>query len=173
MKNLLPHQISDAAFLASKSFAGNFSGMGSGKTLSAIAALQKVHPLVNTQTGITSINIIIAPPIALGMWAAELKDAGFLPCILRTSKKKPEPAASVLLMSYDIATKRAAEFDNVNVLICDESHALKSVKAKRTKAILGKGGLVERCRHSWMLTGTPVTVSNTHLRAHETVLDLV
>ena len=40
MKNLLPHQIADADFLASKSFAGNFSGMGSGKTLSAIAALQ-------------------------------------------------------------------------------------------------------------------------------------
>ena len=98
--------------------------------------------MVNTQTGVTSINIIIAPPIALAMWAAELQEAGFISCILRTAKKKPEPAASVLLMSYDIATKRAAEFDNVNVLICDESHALKSVKAKRTKAILGKGGLV-------------------------------
>lgn len=163
MKNLLPHQIADADFLASKSFAGNFSGMGSGKTLSAIAAMQKVHPLVNTQTGITSINIIIAPPIALGMWASELAEASFRPCILRTSKKKPDASANVLLMSYDIATKRAAEFDNVNVLICDESHALKSVKAKRTKAILGKGGLCERAAHSWMLTGTPVTRWNDDL----------
>ena len=42
MKQLLPHQIEDAEFLASKSFAGNFSGMGSGKTLTALQAIRLV-----------------------------------------------------------------------------------------------------------------------------------
>ena len=39
-KQLLPHQIEDAKFLASKAFAGNFSGMGSGKTLTALEAFR-------------------------------------------------------------------------------------------------------------------------------------
>jgi len=162
MKQLLPHQISDAKFLASKSFAGNFSGMGSGKTLSAITAMLHVGPDIDDSTGIKSINIVIAPPIALSMWSQELSAAGFTPGVVKTAKQKL-PVGDVMLMSYDIATKRAASFDRVNILICDESHALKSVKAKRTKAILGAGGLVERCRHSWMLTGTPVTRWNDDL----------
>ena len=40
---LLPHQIEDAEFLASsRGTKGNFSGMGSGKTLTALAAIKNV-----------------------------------------------------------------------------------------------------------------------------------
>ena len=63
-KQLLPHQIEDAQFLASKSFAGNFSGMGSGKTLTALEAFRLARELVTDQV------IIVGPPISLRMWAS-------------------------------------------------------------------------------------------------------
>lgn len=156
---LLPHQIEDAAFLAARKFAGCFSGMGSGKTRTALEAARLVgaDPLV-----------VVAPPIALRMWCREAEDhLGATSQILKTGATKIDPAARILVMSYEIATKRAEELKRVTgekpVLICDESHALKSVKAKRTKAILGFGGLCSAFDHSWLLTGTPATRWNDDL----------
>jgi SNF2 family DNA or RNA helicase len=159
---LLPHQIEDAAFLASRRFAGCFSGMGSGKTRTALEAARLVGaaPLV-----------IIAPPIALRMWAREAEDhLGLSAQIVKTGSSKIEILVhQVFVMSYEIATKRAAELKVLgahgakSVLICDESHALKSTTAKRTKAILGAGGVVGAFAHSWLLTGTPSTRWNDDL----------
>jgi SNF2 family DNA or RNA helicase len=158
---LLPHQIEDAAFLASRAFAGCFSGMGSGKTRTALEAARLVgaNPL-----------IVIAPPIALRMWAREAGDhLGLSVQIIKTGAAKIDRAVPVVVMSYEIATKRAAELKAIAatspkaVLICDESHALKSTTAKRTKAILGSGGIVGAFAHSWLLTGTPSTRWNDDL----------
>jgi len=158
---LLPHQIEDAAFLASRAFAGCFSGMGSGKTRTALEAARLVGaaPLV-----------IIAPPIALRMWAREAEDhLGAVARIVKTGAAKIDLSARIFVMSYEIATKRAAELKAIGatsskaVLICDESHALKSTTAKRTKAILGSGGIVGSFAHSWLLTGTPSTRWNDDL----------
>lgn len=156
---LLPHQIEDAAFLASRAFAGCFSGMGSGKTRTALEAARLVaaDPLV-----------VVAPPIALRMWAREAEDhLGATAQIVKTGATKIDPAARILVMSYEIATKRAAELKQISgaskVLICDESHALKSFSAKRTKAILGSGGICSTFAHAWLLTGTPATRWNDDL----------
>ena len=158
---LLPHQIEDAAFLASRKFAGCFSGMGSGKTRTALEAARLVG---------SECVVIIAPPIALRMWAREARDHLTLPAqVIKTGASKIDPLAQILIMSYEIATKRAEELKRIasplakSVLICDESHALKSIKAKRTKAILGFGGLCSAFAHSWMLTGTPSTRWNDDL----------
>lgn len=156
---LLPHQIEDSAFLASRRFAGCFSGMGSGKTRTALEAARLVAaPLV----------VIIAPPIALRMWAREAED--HLSCraqVVATGTSAIDPIAHVLVMSYEIATKRAEEIKRLAcagaVLICDESHALKSTGAKRTKAVLGSGGICASFDHVWLLTGTPVTRWNDDL----------
>jgi SNF2 family DNA or RNA helicase len=153
-KTLLPHQIETAEFLAAREFAGCFSGMGSGKTLSALAAV--------AETGLLELRynavLIVAPPIALSMWKAEAEarfpDASAQ--IIKTGATKIDPDADFLICSYEIATKRAADFSPL-VLICDEAHALKSSTSKRTKAILGKGGIAGRAQHAWMLTGTPAT----------------
>lgn len=158
---LLPHQIEDAAFLASRKFAGCFSGMGSGKTRTALEAARLVG---------AECVVIIAPPIALRMWAREARDHLTLPAqVIKTGASKIDPLAQILIMSYEIATKRTEEIKRIasplakSVLICDESHALKSIKAKRTKAILGFGGLCSAFAHSWMLTGTPSTRWNDDL----------
>lgn len=171
MKTLLPHQIEDARFLASKKFAGNFSGMGSGKTLTALEAIRIVHG--GDLIGSAGI-IVVGPPISLHMWREEFtsffcmhRGGGITPHsqIVSTGKMKLNPDATAYIMSYDIATKRVQELKalGAKVLICDESHALKTPSAKRTKAILGRGGLCESVNHAWMLTGTPSTRWNDDL----------
>jgi SNF2 family DNA or RNA helicase len=105
MKTLLPHQIEDAQFLAARRFAGNFSGMGSGKTLTALEAFRLVRELVTDQV------IIIGPPISLRMWQSEFEAfcPGDTAQIVKTGKTKIDGAATALIMSYEIATKRASE----------------------------------------------------------------
>ncbi|MDB4725912.1 DEAD/DEAH box helicase [bacterium] len=156
MKKLLPHQAEDAAFLSSKRIAGCFSGMGSGKTLTALEAVKRVARN-SIRSKVTTI--IIGPPISLHMWALEFAHfVGGDALIVKTGKCILEPA-SAYVMSYEIATKRVEELKKLDaaVLICDESHALKSWGAKRTQAILGGEGLALYCDHSWFLTGTPET----------------
>lgn len=156
---LLPHQIEDAAFLAVRRFAGCFSGMGSGKTLTALEAFN---------LSLARRLLIIAPPIALRMW----EDVAEMHCtskaqILRTGST-PILNCNILICSYAIAVARADELKqwlraDISALICDESHALKSAKAKRTKAILGRDGICGGARYAWLLTGTPMTRWNDDL----------
>jgi|ETNvirnome_2_300_1030623.scaffolds.fasta_scaffold01680_5 SNF2 family DNA or RNA helicase len=156
MADLFTHQIEDARFLAERKFAGNFSGMGSGKTLTACEAFRLTD---------TTLGVIICPPIARTMWKRVFEaHTGFSAQIVATGRAPLDDTADVYIMSYEIATKRKDELRTLlanplrtSVLICDESHALKSTKAKRTKAILGRGGVCEGADHTWCLTGTPVT----------------
>jgi len=108
--------------------------------------------------------LIIAPPIALPMWLRETRDyldvSADVSDILKTGKTSIKVDQQILVVSYAIAAKRSEELRDwvaEGVVIADESHALKSAKAKRTKAILGRGGVVSQAAHSWMLTGTPIT----------------
>lgn len=82
----------------------------------------------------------------------------------------------VLLVSYDTAARRSSEWRGFyfDVMVGDEIHYLKTKSAQRTKAIYGPkcdgvGGLVERAKHVFLLTGTPspnnVSEIWTHLRA--------
>jgi len=151
---LLPHQIEDAKFLASRKIAGCFNGMGTGKTRTALEAV-----VLSDAERV----VIIGPPISLRMWAAEAEDHMVcMPQILSKGSTEIDQGADVLICSYEIATKRQHELmdyvDGVtSALICDESHALKSTKAKRTKAVLGKGGMCGAFTHTWLLTGSPMT----------------
>jgi len=158
---LLPHQIADAQFLATKQFAGCFSGMGSGKTLTALEGAKRV--LKRHQRN--QCNVVIAPPIALRMWAREIERHLGEIAVLVATGKSPLHSRGWNVMSYDIAMKRAAELSKLKpvVVIADEAHALKNVKAKRTKILLGSGGLASACHHFWVLTGTPVTRWNDDL----------
>ena len=165
-KFLLRHQREDADFLASKSFAGNWSGMGSGKTLTALEACRQIFKQEDTRNNFLLHVIIIGPPISLHMWQEEVYNHLNIPAqIIRSRKEYFSSAPGALIMSYDIATKRKEELKELNakILICDEAHALKSTKAKRTKAILGRGGLCTSVDYTWLLTGTPSTRWNDDL----------
>ena len=157
MKHPLPHQLEDAAFLASRAVAGNFSGMGSGKTITAIEAVRLVGD---------SLTVVVCPPIAMQMWKDSFEDQLAVEAQIVKSGTTPlDKHASTLIMSYEIATKRVAELAGLrpDVLIMDEAHAVKSVDAKRTKALIGHKGLATFCTHVWFLTGTPVTRYNDDL----------
>jgi SNF2 family DNA or RNA helicase len=161
---LFPHQEKGASFLSREpGTAGLFFGMGTGKTLTSIYAYNRSD---------ANKLLVIAPPIALPMWAKELAQHGAIedePAepgaqvqILKTGKTRIDDYASMLVVSYAIATARKDELrdwlaEDCSALICDESHALKSVTAKRTKAILGSGGICDGAFYAWMLTGTPIT----------------
>jgi hypothetical protein len=169
MQQLLPHQIEDAAFLASKSFAGNFSGMGSGKTLTALEAVQLVWDGCDEPREALRHIIIIGPPISLSMWKEEFEDHCEAPAqIIRSAKTELDLDSACFIMSYQIATKLRDVIKALTpkVLICDEAHALFKIKmdytkqpvpSKRTEAILGSGGICEEVDHCWLLTGTPST----------------
>lgn len=157
---LLPHQIEDAKFLASRKIAGCFNGMGTGKTLTALQATIEAEVLRV---------VIIGPPISLRMWAQEASRWTGAKVQILSKGSTPidrDPEVEILICSYEIATKRQHELmawarEPLNgmrtALICDESHALKSTKAKRTKAVLGRGGMCEAFEHTWLLTGSPMT----------------
>lgn len=166
---LFPHQEKGASFLASSyGTKGLFFGMGTGKTITALEAVYRAS---------ADRVIVIAPPIALPMWAQEAdkvlnnsKHDGWGIDILKTGKSPLAELAdcTLIVVSYTIAAKRAEELRDwlrygdggetgTSVLICDESHALKSATAKRTKAVLGQDGIADGAHHSWMLTGTPIT----------------
>lgn len=151
-KALLPHQIEDARFLASKKVAGNFSGMGSGKTITHCEVAVLLNP---------SLTIIGCPPIAMNMWKANWEAQVGTPAqIIKTGKTPIDLSRQgAIIMSYSILVARVEELKKfrAGMLILDESHALKSIKAKRTKAILGRAGLIETVAHTYFLTGTPVT----------------
>lgn len=159
---LLPHQIRHSDFLVDRKKGGDFSGMGSGKTLTAIAALKKVQP-PGTRTNRA---VVIGPPISLHMWIDELEEAGYNVQHIKTARTMYDPrTAEVYVMSYQIATSQVGALlkAGVTVMICDEAHALKDIKAKRTQAMLGKHGLCSRVQYAWFLTGTPSTRWNDDL----------
>jgi len=155
---LFSHQKAGARFLAAApGTKGLFFGMGTGKTLTALHAARAVE---------AERVVVIAPPIALPMWCdvagATLHDAEV--CLVATKKSEIAKTANVLVLSYAIATARAPQLKDWlsaspdhSVLICDESHALKTVTAQRTKAILGRGGVASGAAYAWLLTGTPIT----------------
>jgi SWI/SNF-related matrix-associated actin-dependent regulator 1 of chromatin subfamily A len=60
----------------------------------------------------------------------------------------------VVIISYDLVSRLEDELDKVSfqLVICDESHYLKSDTAKRTKSILP---MLQAANHCILLTGTP------------------
>ena len=165
---LLPHQIIGRDYLAGRqgTTSGLFDKMGTGKTFTAQSAALLVEEMINAVPGI----IIIVPPIAMNMWVeTTMNVTGFHTQLLKTGTTEINEDAAVLVVSYAIAVKRVEELKawGAHIVICDEAHALKNVTAKRTKAILGSGGLVSSVTKddgwAWLLTGTPTTRWNDDL----------
>lgn len=149
----LPHQVEDARYMASRTgTTGNFSGMGTGKTVTTLEALRIAR---NTQSSVQSL--IIAPPIALQMWADSVEaQLGVTSQILKTGKTRIDESVAVVVVSYAIAAKRLDLHRKWLAVIADESHALKSVESKRTRAIIGSRGIIRGAVYFWPLTGTPI-----------------
>jgi SWI/SNF-related matrix-associated actin-dependent regulator 1 of chromatin subfamily A len=97
-----------------------------------------------------------------GRLAAGRMDSGWFllreAAILVTSYESLEK--NLRLVDEGAADRRAQSGQQLPVrfdaLIVDEAHYLKEPTAKRTRAVLGKTGVIHRAKHTWLLTGTPV-----------------
>lgn len=123
--------------------------MGLGKTIQAIgvaAYYRDEWPL-----------LIITPSSLRLQWAEQLERwLGDIPSadINVVMTGKCDVLAPVNIISYDLVTKMAPKIAAVDfkVVICDESHFLKSYSAKRTKAVVP---ILQRAKRAVLLTGTP------------------
>lgn len=151
---LKPYQVEGAQWLASKTHALLADDMGLGKTAQAIAACDLI--------GAKRI-VVLCPAVAKVNWAREINkwSKRLLSVCILTGKghaSAPPDQADVVIANYDILTRRhvkAALNNPWDVLICDESHMLKSIEAGRAHVVFGKGGLVHKADRTWMLSGTP------------------
>ncbi len=130
--------------------------MGLGKTLQTIALL--LHYRARWPA------LVICPASLLYNWKQELeawvpsfKANPKLANILRTTKQAIDPEARIDIISYSLAT-RDQKYQEIRkrkygIVVCDESHKLKSRKSKRTKLLVP---LLKSVKHAFLLSGTPV-----------------
>jgi len=123
--------------------------MGLGKTIQALYYL-KLRPDKLPA-------LVVCPSTAKYVWKSEIRKhtkfsgrilSGQTPC-----RFKPR---DITIINYDVLTywKDTLKDMDFNTLILDESHYIKSYKAKRTKAVISLG---KRIPHVIALSGTPLT----------------
>ena len=157
MPKLYPYQIEGALWLAkAKRLAVLHWDMRVGKTPTAIRACDHIN----------AKRILILCPAAICFnwrrefetWQQNERDIQVI------SSGKDHPTGDVIIVSYTLAINpilhQALSQVDWDVVILDEIQYLKSLKANRTKAILGFGayrgrGLVDGVPHVFGLSGTP------------------
>jgi SNF2 family DNA or RNA helicase len=148
MPRLYPYQVTGAEWLASKRFAYLADEMRVGKTPQAITACD----LVGAQR-----ILVVCPAVARLDWGRKFDDfsgAKRPQFVVLTRRALLGPRHGITIVSYDLFQNSHLE-GQWDVVILDEAHYLKHPAAKRTKAILGKGGVVHRAKRVWCLGGTP------------------
>lgn len=103
-----------------------YHGLGSGKTLSSLAATQGMK------------TDVVVPAALRGNYAKEVEK--------HTTRHKPN------VMSYEAATKRGPT-QGAKALVIDEAHSLGDPASKRTQALVGMAPGYDR---RVLLTGTPI-----------------
>lgn len=155
---LYPFQTEGSAFLSVRKRAILADTMGLGKTAQAIVAADAIKA--------KSI-VVICPAGVRINWHREFKRFSKFERDYRIIQNGKGLLAEngVSIISYELAAtapmkKRLMAMD-IDVLILDEAHFLKSRTAKRTEAIYGthcKGdttAIMSRAQHVWALTATP------------------
>jgi len=136
--------------------------MGTGKTLTSIAVMGTLY-----QRGLIGRVLIVAPLSILGVWAGEMeKFAGFdfAAAVLEGSMAKKIDTLrhldgkplQVAVVGYESMWRMEDEIAKwkPDLIICDESHRIKTHNAKAAKAAHRLGAAA---KYKLALTGTPVT----------------
>ena len=150
--SLYLYQEDGVRFLSHRNTACLADDMGLGKSVQAIAAADEI--------GAQTV-VVLCPASArvnwireFAKWQTKARAAG----IIRTGTDNAVPLG-VTICSYDLAHRQAVAAKlaalDIDLLILDEGHYLKSRRARRTKAVYGKDGLASRAKTVWVLTGTP------------------
>lgn len=133
---------------------------GLGKTIQTLAALNKLK---------ARKVLILAPPIMLLTWKEKIMQWSTLKpsiAVIRSSKDMPKyQTADYTLLSYGIASNdenaRFLADEDWDALVIDESHSLKNIDSKRTKAVLNV--IWHKAKYRIALSGTPMTKGVTDL----------
>lgn len=144
--SLFEYQVSGSRWLATRKTAFLADEMGLGKSAQVVAAADLID---------AKRILVLCPASARANWVREFEkfsDRKRAANIVVSKKKISTPELTVC--SYDLA-KELLDADPFDLLVLDECHYLKSKEAKRTKAVLGKHGLVRRASRVWALSGTP------------------
>lgn len=133
---------------------------GVGKTPPAVIACDDLHALKV---------LVLCPPIATGVWLKHFRDwTNYNPVEVFRPPAKLSWAAGpgVRIVPYSQISRQNPVIEAIkafkwDVLILDESHALKTPDAIRTQQILGErcdlaGGIAGSAKRIWCLTGTPL-----------------
>lgn len=154
----LPYQRAGIAFALRHPSVLFGDEMGLGKTIQAIG-------VINSDPSIRSILVMCPASLRLN-WQRELRKWLVREFSIAIASSRDWPAGyNIIICNYDIATKlqdklRARTWD---LVILDEMHYLKSAKAKRTVAVLGRTKTKKQpailglsARRKVGLTGTPI-----------------
>ena len=119
--------------------------MGLGKTCQAISFAER--------RGCRTL--VICPASLKLVWKDEIKKFTGKDDHVISTKDYIDPMCQYTIINYDIIEKKMQEIDEHrwDLLICDEAHFLKNMKAKRTEAV---HYLKEKFKHRILLTGTPI-----------------
>lgn len=150
--NPRPFQLIGAQWLTEKKLRLLADEMGIGKSAQCIVAADLL--------AIPRI-LIVCPAIARLTWLLEFPKFSVFSRkirILESRSETPNDTDEVIICSFDYATasKEKLLAWKKDVLIVDESHFLKSIDAKRTRAVLARSGLIHSSPRSWFLSGTPM-----------------
>lgn len=130
---LRPYQEDGVAFLTDRPRAYLADVMGIGKTVQACVAAARLRP--------ASV-LVIGPAIARQVW--------------RDHAAAWMPGVPVTILSYEQVTRlpkdRVPEL-RTELVIIDEAHYAKNLKAKRTRRALW---LAQQAKRAWLLSGTPM-----------------
>lgn len=118
---LLPHQEQTVSLLLSKKCIGDFSTMGTGKSLSALASIIATKEKA----------AIVCPPFLVENWFNEIAKH----TTLKSSPHfiKYDPKCDIVVVPYTKLDQAEDVFRNVKFIVADESQYLKNLDAKRTQ----------------------------------------
>ena len=137
--------------------------MGTGKTMTAMAVVGKLQE----RQDIKKV-LVVCPKVAMNVWQQEYcKFANYdymLNVISGTPKRRLKRmnelaeydglAIAVINYEYAYTFSKVLEEWQPDMVICDESHKIKSPSSNQTKAIIAIGN---KARYKMCLTGTPLT----------------
>ena len=130
------------------------------QTLGFLNCLRTTQPDLNV--------LILAPSTLAFNWRDEAQKwlipgrTGFPEIVIPTSATHEVPKRDNLLViiNYEKVIRDSLLTDSLkrvwDVLVCDEAQALKNWAAKRSQAVLGQEGLMQRAHRSVFLSGTPI-----------------
>jgi SWI/SNF-related matrix-associated actin-dependent regulator 1 of chromatin subfamily A len=152
MPALLPHQPMAINWLKSHPTGYLAGAPGTGKTAEIVCAA--------CESGADKI-LITAPVPALYHWKREFARFGNRQATVVRNADDIKTVKSPIWITnpdrlYDQRFFNALRAESYDLLVADEAHAYKSPAAKRSRLMLGKGGLVHRAKRRWFASGTPM-----------------